>query len=178
MLEDLKNNYSNHKNAKIVNCAVGNSGSIKLYSVKEELINSIKRTYMKNIQKKRIVAGFVSSDINHVIKHAKKLFHENIDIRECIEEITVQSDNLLKLMEQINENKLDILQIDIKNFNNKIIYNSNIDILKPKIINFKYIHLPSKKFENLINYLNSLNYSIYQYNSQNTLTIKQNLNKC
>ena len=66
---------------------------------------------------------------------------------------------------------LDLLRIDAEGYDDEVIYNSSIDFLKPKFINFEYKNLTKLKFENLIKYLEQNSYDCLRYRSNDCLAV-------
>ena len=109
----------------------------------------------------------------NLIKRLKKF---NLDPDIYINKYDVQVNPLTNIFQKYKLNmsefkNLDLLQIDAEGYDDEVIYNSSIDFLKPKFINFEYKNLTKLKFENLIKYLEQNSYDCLRYRSNDCLAV-------
>lgn len=169
----LKKNYAFHSKSAIYNGAIGPIGDLKLYSIKKSVWKELDVNYAKNWPEYRAPTGVTSTSKENVRqwleKHLKR--KSKVEIDNQIIENTVQSIDLSNLLSKMEyEQSIDILQIDAEGYDDEIIYHSNIDKLKPKIINFEANLLSLSKLYNLKIYLENQGY-ILTYQGYDALAI-------
>ena len=146
--EDLKNNYKEYKNIIFENLAISVNNEISyLYKV-----DPLK---LKNYSGDHYV-GITSFDKNHLIKHGVKK-------KDIIEE-KVDSISINNLIIEHNLDKFDLLFIDAEGYDADIVIDFLTTSLIRPIIVLEYLHVPNKKFENLINQLNHRKYVYFSLN--------------
>jgi hypothetical protein len=167
-------NYDSHDNAFIWNGAIGNNTSLILYRIKPKYYEVFKKRYLLDSPSYRVPSGFTSSIKDHVIRHAKGNLPPDILLSEAIEEIEVPCTCLENLLISLDFEfeKVDILQIDTEGMDDLVIYSSNIESLRPSLINFEHSNLPVIRLEALYEYLINLNYKIYKWSTSDTVAIK------
>jgi FkbM family methyltransferase len=169
----LKINYKNNKNFYFINKAVGTESLMPFFS-----LNKIFKKEFSNLLKKNNFDGLSSFLKNNLIDRFKK--YENFNPSKHISVENLQTCNVLKEI-KINLKKkaynfikkVDLLQIDAEGYDDIIIFNCNLDILKPVLINFEHKNLSSSKRKKLNKYLQSKNYTSFIYSRSDTLAIKQ-----
>lgn len=167
VFESLKLNYAKHPSASFFNCAVGPTGHLKLYRIAKQF-NQLYRGIT--------ASGITSFNRDYVLSKIKK----NLDIsddansEDFLEELNVEMLPLIKLIEnQPNFSQgVDFLQIDTEGFDDVVIYNSNIDTLKPSAINFEFIHLDETKVKKLYQYLVRRKYKLIQWSSEDCCAVR------
>ena len=143
--EDLKDNYKEHKNIVFENLAISVNNEIShLYKV-----NPLK---LKNYPGDHFI-GITSFDKNHLIKHGVK----NKDIiKEQVNSISINN-----LIIKHNINKFDLLFVDAEGYDADIVSDFlKSSLIRPVII-FEYLHIPNKKFKNLVDQLNEKKYIFF-----------------
>ena len=175
LIEILKQNYAFHKNARIENVAIGEPGVLILYRLKREYWSAFERTYLKNAPSYRVPSGFVSSNYQHVHRHIEGKLPKDISISETIEELRVPSKQLKEVLEPNNIKNIDILQVDVEGLDDVVLYHSNLDLYKPRIIHFEHMHLKTQNKEVLYEFLRKQGYNIYEYSSSDTMASKEKL---
>lgn len=169
----LEKNYVQHPDAYVANYAVGAGSALSLYRIKPSFYSLFVKRYLKDSPSYRVPSGFASFDKNHVIKHVEGNLHENTNIQDAIEKITIPSHRLLEIMQIASweESYIDVLQVDAEGMDDEVIYACDIELTKPKLINFERIHLSNAAYKKLCKYLCDLNYELYHYGSADTLAI-------
>lgn len=157
----LEKNYGFHTSKYIFNGAIGPNGSITLFYILEEYWKYLRPPYAKKWPEYRAPTGVTSSSFDHVYKWVKRNYNGNDNITTLIGKMTVESigvDELLTRSSLFDE--VDVLQIDAEGFDDEVIYASNIEKIKPYIINFESKSIQTQKLKKLNNYLQTNGYSI------------------
>jgi FkbM family methyltransferase len=169
----LKMNYKNFKNFYFINKAVGTESLMPFFS-----LNKIFQKEFSKLLKKNNFDGLSSFLKDNLTNRFEK--YENFDPSKHISIETLLSCNVLKEIKINLKNKaynfikkIDLLQIDAEGYDDIIIFNCNLDILKPALINFEHKNLSSSKRLKLNKYLQSKNYNSFIYSRSDTLAIKQ-----
>lgn len=145
LYEELKYNYSNqypNYTIEYINKAISNSnGTTTIY-------------YPTNTDKFSWIKQCSSLCKEHILSHG---YADNIN------EYKVEKITLNKIVKQYNIKNLDFLVIDTEGHDYDILMNYDFEILKPKYIQFEYIHMDGYnkwniKFKNLCNYLEENGY--------------------
>jgi FkbM family methyltransferase len=173
LIDILKENYAFHKDVRIENVAIGEPGDLILYRLKQEYWSKFERTYLKDAPTYRVPSGFVSSNYQHVLKHIEGKLPKETLIAETIEELKVPSKQLKEILESHNIKKIDILQIDVEGHDDTVLYHSNIDKYKPKIIHFEHMHLKTQNKHTLYKFLEKQGYNVCEYSSSDTMATRE-----
>ncbi len=88
-----------------------------------------------------------------VIKHLRD--------QETIIEEKVKATTFNNLLDEYKVDKIDLLQIDVEGMEFDLLMSFPFEQIKPKIINFEHRHLSFAEFNELYQYLSSLNYKFY-----------------
>lgn len=147
--KDLKINYKNFKNVYCVNKLIGNGEKQKFYTEENA---------------KHKLRGLSSLEISSISKRVDK---KNIVCNE------IQSYKLLDVINSIDSfKKIDLLQIDVEGYDDKIILES--DILKTDLeyINYEYKNLDKERHDNLKEILKLNNFKIIQWSKSDELAFK------
>lgn len=155
----LRQNYSFHQNAKIANVAIGSKGDMVLYSVKEEYHPICQNDATKNWPSYAAPSGITSGDRGHVERWLSRFLKNPTEISAAIEETRVPAKPLRDVLVEVNFGaEIDVLQIDTEGFDDKVLYNSNIESYRPKIIFFEYENLSTDKKRKVIHFLDEFGY--------------------
>lgn len=154
--EKLNENYKFHPRKKMCNMAVGEGGEIALYRIRPDL-----QSHYKGI----IGSGVTSGNKEYVENKANMLLPKCVIRQEkkcgglLVEPITIKSYKLIEIIlkHQFGEG-VDWLQIDTEGFDDVVIYNSSIEVIRPKIISFESCHLNDIQLDRLWEYLSSFGY--------------------
>jgi FkbM family methyltransferase len=134
----LEHNYLAHPNKIIFNGAIGSEDVLVLYRIKKEFRSSFIPPYAKGWPIYRAATGVVSSKKEFVVNWARKITKKPSNIDEAIETINVPCMKLQHLIQKVKfGNQVDVLQIDTEGTDDVVIYNSSINIFKPRIINYE-----------------------------------------
>ena len=146
--EDLKNNYKEYNNIIFENLVISVNNEISyLYKV-----NPLK---LKNYLGDHYI-GITSFDKNHLIKHGVK---KNDIIEEKVDSISINN-----LIIKHNLNKFDLLFVDAEGYDADIVSDFLATSLIRPIIILEYLHIPNKKFEDLVNQLTEKKYVYFSLN--------------
>lgn len=166
----LKKNYAKHPDAKIVNKAIGKNEKLVIYRVKPEMYSIFIKRYLKDSPDYRVPSGFASFNRRHVEQHISGNLPSHIKMSDVIEELEIDSVNLQEIVKSLPwKNRFDVLQIDVEGMDDIVIYESSINIHKPKLINFEHAHLSPEKYSNLCKYLSDHGYRVHKYSNLDTL---------
>ena len=145
---DLKNNYKEYKDIIFENLAISVNNEISyLYKV-----NPLK---LKNYLGDHYI-GITSFDKNHLSKHGVK---KNDIIEEKVDSISINN-----LIIKHNLNKFDLLFVDAEGYDADIVSDFLATSLIRPIIILEYLHIPNKKFEDLVNQLTEKKYVYFSLN--------------
>lgn len=169
----LKINYKSCKNFYFINKAIGTEDLMPFFR-----LNKLFQKEFSKLLKKNNFSGLSSFEKDNLINRFKK--YENFNPNKHISVETLKTYNVLKEIKINLKNKahnfikkIDLLQIDAEGYDDIIIFNCNLDILKPVLINFEHKNLSSSKQRKLNKYLQSKNYTSFIYSRSDTLAIRQ-----
>lgn len=160
----IKENYSFHNDKEIATCGVGSKAYKVLYTVSKEYWEAVCPSYAKknNWPLYRAPTGVASANRSHVEEWIKR-YSPNVNSADAVKPISVRYSGLLQiLLEKQWPVEIDVLQIDVEGHDDEVIYNSQIERTKPKIIYFESLHFNFNKKINLFMFLNKKNYYIYE----------------
>ena len=157
----LKKNYSFHPDHHVFNGAIGSGEELKLYSVNKSAWKYVAQRRQKDWPEHRASTGRTSPDRKILKKWLKKIVDKHVDVDEMITENVVPCKKLGDVLEEVDfARDVDVLQIDTEGFDDQIIYNAEIDILKPSVILFEISLLDNRKLERVKSYLEEKRYFI------------------
>ena len=144
----LKYNYRNLKNIYFENKLIGDGKIQKFYTEKGKNIDN----------------GLSSLEKSSLLKRVKE------------EEISFEELQSYKLLDVINNYKdfehVDLLQIDVEGYDDKIILESNILETNLRLINYEHKNLESKRIEILRESLRKHKYQLIKWSKSDELAIK------
>jgi FkbM family methyltransferase len=168
----LRESYADHPDATIHEGAVGIGEVLVLFRVKPELWSSYNPPYMKDAPAYRVPSGFASSSIEHVRRHAEGNFRIDAPLEDCIEAISVPCATLHTLISRLPwVHDIDVLQIDAEGADDEVIYASDTDRLRPRLINYERTHLPEERRQRLDTFLTRQGYRILHWSGSDTAAI-------
>ena len=155
----IRSNYKNHNSYKLCEALVGPKGTTKHFSIKPNYWELLNIPYARNLPLYRAPLGVTSTERSHLINFLKLYFNGNPS--DAIEERMVEALPLLDIV-SLTEfyGIIHLLQIDTEGSDDIVLYNSNIEMLKPRIINFESCNLPKDRVDALLNYLIARGYVI------------------
>ena len=162
----LKKNYQNISNVYFAMNCIGDG--------KEKLFYSLNENYKKmmGIQKIDSVSTLEKTNLTNRLK---KDSFKNVD--NYIDSKTVKTYRLEDLLKKnpIHEKiffEVDFLQIDAEGYDDEIIYNSGIQKLKFKYINYEFKNMPDFKLNKLHNFLKENNYKVLRWNKSDEIAYR------
>jgi len=168
----IRKNYNFHNNKYILNCAIGNPGTLRLYKLNKIyyplFIGDNLPQILKDAPKYRAPAGFVSSSFEHVFRHLRGNLPPHIDCAKAIIHADVKCCSLAEAIAPADVKAIDILQIDAEGMDHTVIYNANIDRYRPALINFEYNHLSRDGRQQLASYLEAAGYRLSPVSTNGT----------
>jgi FkbM family methyltransferase len=175
----LRENYADHPDATIYGGAIGIGEALLLFRVKPQLWNSYNPPYMQGAPAYRVPSGFASSSIQHVRRHAEGNFRIDARLEDCIEEISVPCTTLHALISRLSwDHDVDVLQIDAEGADDEVIYASDTDRLRPRLINYERSHLTEERGQRLEAFLTRQGYRILHWSGSDTAAILQSDDTC
>lgn len=153
----LEKNYAFHPNVHFINEAIGPTGTLTLYSVDPAQWPKLRPEYAKEWPDYAAATGVSSTIRQHVADFlARQGFKD-----ECIVESTVKSGNLKDALDRYSlSGPIDVVQVDCEGFDDEVIYSSNIDEIKPRILYFEHSSLSDSKRQKLKVFMESLGYHV------------------
>lgn len=169
----LKQSYQFHRHARIWNGAIGPAHSIRLYRLKPEYHACFTRRYLEDSPAYRVPTGFTSASHDHVLQHVTGNLPAGLDPADAIECITRPCSRLGPVLAAAGfaGTPPDIVQIDTEGMDDETIYASDLDVLKPSVINFEHRHLSRGRRHDLQDFLHALGYRIHRYSESDALAL-------
>ena len=161
LLPYLRESYSSHPCHQIANCAIGKDGVLTLYAIKEDWWSTFQPHYAKEWPVYRAATGITSATREHL--EASIASHLDLDPEQAIHILCVPSNTLTTLLTRLNwPTPIDVFQIDTEGHDDSIIYASNLELTRPKLIYFECRHIPPRNVKPLLTYLSSHHYRLYE----------------
>ena len=168
----LKQNYAAHPDAHIHQGAIGPDDNLRLFRVKPALWAAYNPPYMKDAPAYRVPSGFTSSSIAHVRRHAEGNFRIEARLDDCIEELRGPCSTLHALIARLSWTQdIEVLQIDAEGADDEVIYASDIEHLRPRLINFERRHLSDQRQQTLAAFLAGQGYSLLNWSDSDSTAI-------
>lgn len=151
----LRQNYAFHPNAKVIQAAVGPPGTLELYAVEQAYWPELKPIkYAVDWPDYRAPTGVTSAERAHVHKWLNENLKVPDDADKAIRSFQVPCMDVVGLVAETGfGTDVDVLQIDAEGFDDTVIYNANLDQIRPVIINFEIEHLSKERLTALSDYL-------------------------
>lgn len=174
VLPFLREHYAGHPDATIHCGAIGKGDRLVLFRVKPELWNSYNVTYLHEAPAYRVPSGFASSSIEHVRGHAEGNLRTSAGLDDGIERIEVPCTTLHALVTQLDWGpEVDILQIDAEGADDEVVYASDTQVLRPRIVNYERSHLTEERRQRLEAFLVRQGYRLFHWSGSDTLAVLQ-----
>ncbi len=159
LISVLKENYRKHPSFEVANCAIGSNGIFQLFIIKEAWWPHFRPSYAEGWPVYRAATGVTSATKSNV---EEALTRQGLDPKVAMGVINVPFKPLSELCRELNwKTPIDILQVDVEGHDDRVIYESNIDLLRPKLILFESHNLSAERQEALTRFLTERSYSIY-----------------
>lgn len=172
LLPYLGANYAFHPDAVIFNGAIGPAGALRMFCVSPSVWDKLSVPYAKGWPIYRAPTGVTSARRDHVLAWLQQHLPDGIDPESAIDEISVQSVNLTELLRRHRfPDEIDVLQIDAEGYDDEVIFASNLETTRPKVINYESANLGDKRSAALAAYLNSQGYDLFRQ-GMDTLAIR------
>lgn len=160
LLPLLRSNYAFHPNPAIFNGAIGPTGVLALYAVREEFWGRFDVPYAKGWPAYRAPTGIASANVEWVRGWVRRYIQDKSQADHAVEQLTVPCKPLLKVMEIFGwEASIDVLQIDTEGFDDQVIYASDIGHTLPALIHFE-VNMTANSYARLAAYLSGFGYII------------------
>lgn len=170
LISYLTENYSFHPDYAIHNGAIGPEGVMALYYPDRSVWSYFPDRH--DWPAYRVATGIASTDRTHVLRRLERFLPRTVDATSALVEATVASNTLPVVLERVSfPPTIDLLQIDAEGFDDQVVYSSDIEHTRPKIIFFEMHHLSETKQRTLTAYLRDRGYSIWTHRD-NSLAIR------
>lgn len=157
----LAANYQNHPAHHIQNLAVGERGSLLLHTIDERYWTECAPPYADGWPAYRAPTGVSSSDREIVLAYLRRYYKGELPVEDLIVDFSTECMPLTELMERARfAPAVDVLQVDCEGFDDEVLYNSSLDRLKPKLINFEETELSPERLAKLSSALSELGYTL------------------
>lgn len=164
ILPYLEDNYAFQKEKCIFNGAIGSAQELTLYQIRKEFWGNLVVPYATGWPDYRAPTGVTSASYEHVSAWLSRHYFGKTPFTDVIEEVSVECLDVISLLKkaQLFET-LDVLQVDAEGYDDEVIYASNIDKLRPSIINFELANLSAEKAEDLKKFLCEYGYTLSRH---------------
>lgn len=161
----LRQNYAFHPNATIFQGAIGPPGTLELYAVDRAYWPALKPIpYARDWPDYRAPTGVTSANREHVHAWLKENLRDSKDADRAIRSFQAPCMDIAGLLVETGiETEIDVLQIDAEGYDDTVIYNANLDTLKPRLINFEVAHMPQDRLSALETYLHGHGYGVAKF---------------
>lgn len=160
LVEELEKNYEFHALKYIFNGAIGRSPELLLYRVRKDFWVDFEVPYANGWPVYRAPTGITSANYDHVLSWVKRYYRGHSAPEDTIEKFCVECITLQRLLETADLfSRPDLLQVDAEGWDDEVIYASNIEKLKPRVINFEFGNLPEDRAAELVSYLEKNGYT-------------------
>lgn len=164
VLRDLQINYSEHPATTVLNSAVGEPGNLTLYRIKPQYWR-----FYRGI----LGSGITSSDRDYVLEKARRhLALRSISPEEAIEDIHPASETLRSLLSAAGIESVDVLQVDVEGADDLVIYSADLDLLRPRVVNYEAVHLSPSRLCELDTHLQAHSYVSTGWTDQDRCAIR------
>jgi FkbM family methyltransferase len=159
LLPHLRDNYAFHPRTTVCNVAIGEEGSLTLYSVRSSAWPHLNVGYAKDWPPYRAPTGVTSGNRRHVRRWLAKYAPKGADIDSMIAEEIVESRPLPDVLRSCEvQGDIDALQVDTEGMDDIVIFNSGIDELRPRLIHFEAENLSADRLQSIMGYLEQRGY--------------------
>jgi len=157
----LEENYKFHSKKHIFNGAIGPDPELTLYRIRKDSWQDFDVPYAKGWPDYRAPTGVTSASYEHVAAWVSKCYRGDLHTKDVIEALSVESINMEELLRRSTLfTNIDVLQIDAEGFDDQVIYSSNIENLRPLIINFELTNLDAQKATAVKSFLSKCGYMV------------------
>lgn len=130
--------------------------------------------YMQDAPFYRVPSGFASGSKKHVLDHARGNLAVDLPLEQCIEELHVPCRRLIDFRGEVPFlEEIDLLQIDTEGLDDATVFSCNIDVLRPKLINYESAHLGRERQENVEKYLLGEGYRLLRWSGKDVIAIAE-----
>jgi hypothetical protein len=172
LIDTIKANYAFVEDAHVLNVAIGDSPTLKMYRVKEQFWDRAASGSKKAWPTYRSATGVTSLQRENVVAWARKHLKSTADINEAIEEFVVPGCRLGQLLaaNQLPA-EIDVLQVDAEGEDDTVIYCCDLEQTRPRILFFENKNLSETRMADLLAYLGRLQYEVFKI-TKDTLAIR------
>ena len=170
----LEENYAAHPDHHVINAAVGAEGEMELFAIRPDDWPRMQPDYAKGWPIYRAPTGVTSGDRNHVLRFARR-FLDTDEAEAAIESSRVPRISLKAALDARRiAPEIDAVQVDTEGFDDEVLFNCDLETLRPDVIFFERSGLPPPRRATLDRFLQDLNYEIV-HASLDALCIRRGL---
>lgn len=168
LLSTLREVYKSVPSVYIAQFAIGYSGTKTLFQVNPNLLQGRRRANLTN------PSAITSASRDHVIRGVAKLSGmSEADAAQTVTAVEVECVTLEQLLRRLGlRRRVDVLSIDVEGFDDEVIYTSDLETLRPSIVNYEVKHLPEHRLESLRNFLDHLGYIRFRWSHSDEVAIR------
>lgn len=169
----IEQNYDFLPSKRVVNCAIGADGELKLYTVKEAYWERLDVPYARGWPAYRGPTGVTSANKDHLVGWLKNYFGDH-DPDDVIETIRVPCKPLTRVLhEEDFPEQIDLLQVDVEGNDDVVIYNADLAHTRPALVFFESHNLNPERARRLDEHLAAQGYGAFRMGGD-TLAILEN----
>ncbi|GAA1343542.1 hypothetical protein GCM10009647_087650 [Streptomyces sanglieri] len=174
LIPHLKENYAYHPSAEIVNKAIGDMSSIRLYGVKKEYWADVDVEYGEDWPEYRIPTGVTTTDKDRLTEWIAKNVQSKSKTEEIIETFDVDVSQPGSLVERSQiMDEVHLLQVDTEGMDDEIVYSFLEGGTHPNIINIERKHLTKEREEEYNQKLADKGYELCDYTWREKLALRR-----
>lgn len=172
LIPALSETYKTHPAHVISNSAVGERGILSLYAIDERCWPDYHAPNAKAWPLYWAPTAVTSSDREHVLRLFRRHYTGPVSADQAIVTLNIECFPLIELLERVGFGRpIDVLQVDAEGADDEVLYQSSLEELNPKLVNFESTHLPLDRMTKLCNFLIRLGYDL-QSTGRDTLAIR------
>lgn len=155
----LEHNFAWHPRFAAHCAAVGDGGTMTLYSVAPDYWDDLVVPYAVGWPRHRAPSGIASGDRARVISWIERFLPDPAKHDAALDEQQIVAEALPAIIERAGfAGRTDILQVDVEGFDDVVLLNSDLPKLRPKLIRFEHKHLDAERRARIFRLLKDLRY--------------------
>jgi len=174
VLPMLRHTYTDHPSATILQCAIGIPGTSTLWTIKQSCWEDFHPGYGMNWPAYRAPTGLTSENRSYVESLIAQHYKGDLPLDVVLTSFQIESRPLLDVLESSGfGHSIDLLQVDTEGSDDVVLMNSDIEQLRPALINFESAHLPEPRLTAVCDHLTAIGYKISD-NGRDALAVLKN----
>lgn len=168
VIAHLRATYAQHPDATIANCAVGERGTLTLFTVRPECWADCAPDYAGGWPAYRAPTGIASGKRSHVDEWVARHYRGSRAPADVVEELVVESMPLPDVMRAHGfGDRVDVLVVDTEGLDDVVLGQSDLPGQRPAVVYYEHANLSAHRQSQLAADLVALGYSLVQ-DDQNT----------